>query len=87
VLPPYAVEFTSRAERDFGDLDRPTRIRVRDRLVEVSHDPRCQGSKKLAGGDGLYRVRVGNHRIVYSIDDDGRRVIVARIFDRKDGYD
>ncbi|MCX7052695.1 MAG: type II toxin-antitoxin system RelE/ParE family toxin, partial [Proteobacteria bacterium] len=48
--------------------------------------PRPNGSEKLAGYDDRYRVRQGNYRIVYAIDDKASYVTIYRIGHRKDVY-
>jgi mRNA interferase RelE/StbE len=63
--------------------------RIRDRIQAaidgLAHNPRPSGVMKLAGRDD-YRVRVGDYRIVYAVDDDDRLVIVARIAHRREVY-
>ncbi len=49
-------------------------------------NPRPKGVKKLSGLDDLYRIRVGDYRIVYQIHDDRLIVLVVRIGHRKDVY-
>ena len=52
----------------------------------MADNPRPQGSKKLGGEDGLYRIRVGDYRIVYAIRDDILVVLVVRIGHRSEVY-
>jgi mRNA interferase RelE/StbE len=54
-------------------------------IDDLSTDPRPTGTAKLAGSDD-FRIRVGDHRIVYSADDSRRMVIVARIAHRREVY-
>jgi mRNA interferase RelE/StbE len=51
----------------------------------LAHDPRPPGAVKLAGRDD-YRIRIGDHRIVFAVDEEVRLVIVARIAHRRDVY-
>jgi mRNA interferase RelE/StbE len=51
----------------------------------LAEEPRPQGAIRLAGQDD-YRIRVGNHRIVYAVDDARMEVIVARIAHRREVY-
>jgi mRNA interferase RelE/StbE len=60
------------------------RILVALRALEV--DPRPSGCKKLIGGHGLYRIRVGPYRVVYEVTDKIKLVLVQRVADRKDVY-
>ena len=52
----------------------------------LAANPRPKGVKKLSGPDDLYRIRVGDYRIVYQIHDDRLIVLVVRIGHRKDVY-
>ena len=61
------------------------RERVRSAIDGLATDPRPAGCVKLAGRDD-YRVRVGEYRVVYAVDDAERVVIVARIAHRRDVY-
>jgi mRNA interferase RelE/StbE len=58
---------------------------VNDAIDRLTVDPRHQGSTKLAGRDD-YRVRVGDWRIVYEVDDQRRRVVIIRVAHRSDVY-
>ena len=52
----------------------------------LAKEPRPKGVKKLSGADDLYRIRVGDYRVVYQIRDDRLIVLVVRIGHRKDVY-
>jgi mRNA interferase RelE/StbE len=62
---------------------RKLRRNLVDRIEALADDPRPQGCAKLAGGD-RYRVRCGAYRIVYSVEDERRIVLVVKIGHRKD---
>lgn len=62
------------------------RSRIVAKIHALAADPRPQGSEKLAGYDDRYRVRQGNCRIVYLVDDRGREVTIYKIGNRKDVY-
>lgn len=59
--------------------------RVRNAIDGLARDPRPADAVKLVGSDD-YRIRVGDYRIVYAIDDRGRTVLVARIAHRRDVF-
>ena len=61
------------------------RQRIADRVRALSEDPRPAGCEKLHAQE-RYRVRQGRYRIVYSVDDEERAVIVVKIGHRKDVY-
>jgi len=60
--------------------------RVEQHLEVLHADPRPFGVKKLKGYTNTYRMRVGNYRIIYSIDDGSRTVTLLTIDNRKDVY-
>ena len=70
----YRIEFAPKAERDFKALDKPIRSRLARRIDVLAKNPFPQGIRKLAGVDDLYRLRVGNYRIIYQVQ--GRRLVV-----------
>ena len=81
----YEVRLHLAAARAYRRLHGPLRDRVRAAIDALASDPRPRGAQKLASRDD-YRVRVGDYRIVYAVDDDDRLVIVARIAHRRDVY-
>ena len=81
----YGVTILRRAQKSLAALPSPGFERVRDALRSLAIDPRPSGCKRLVGRDG-WRVRVGRYRIVYEIDDGGRKVTVLDVGDRRDVY-
>ena len=65
---------------------KPDRLRIIGKVRNLAKDPRPHGSEKLAGYDDRYRIRQGNYRIVYAIDDRAGRVTIYKIGHRKDIY-
>jgi mRNA interferase RelE/StbE len=61
--------------------------RIVPRLEQLATEPRPPGCKKLRGGDKEWRIRIGDYRVVYEIDDDARAVDVTRIAHRSEVYD
>lgn len=62
------------------------RQRIIVRIQALASDPRPRGSEKLAGYADRYRVRQGNYRVVYLIDDEAGQVIIYKIGYRRDIY-
>ena len=83
---PYAIEFAPPAAKQFRKLRGDIGDRVAARVDALALDPRPHGVEKLAGADNLYRVRVGDFRIVYEIHDRRLIVLVVRIADRKEAH-
>jgi mRNA interferase RelE/StbE len=76
----YAVHITGGAEKDIADLHPDVRAAVDRRVLELGQDSRPHGAKPLKGRlKGLWRVRAGEHRIVYAVDDRARTVTVYAV--------
>jgi len=60
--------------------------RIARQLDQLSTQPRPPGCKKLRGTRDVWRIRVGDFRIIYRIDDAARLIEVQAIRDRKDAY-
>jgi mRNA interferase RelE/StbE len=83
----YNVLLTTSASRELEGLSHAARDRVLAVLAGLTSDPRPHGCVKLkvASGDA-WRVRAGDYRILYAIDDQAREVRVFRIRHRRDAY-
>ena len=83
---PYRLLITKQVEKQLDALPQQVVSRVEQHLEVLHADPRPFGVKKLKGYTDTYRVRVGNYRIIYSIDDRSRTVTLLTIDNRKDVY-
>jgi len=82
----YEVRLQPSADREFRGLPRAAQARVVARLVGLASDHRPHGVKKLGGEGGFLRIRVGDYRVIYAIDDPGRIVWVVKVGHRGDVY-
>ena len=82
----YRVEFAPKAARQFGALDRGVQRRLAARIDALAADPRPHGVKKLAAEDDLYRLRVGDYRILYQIQERRLIVLVVGVGHRSEIY-
>jgi mRNA interferase RelE/StbE len=82
----YTIEFRPAAYRDLRDLPLEVIRRISRRIDALASNPRPPEAEKLAGCEGLYRVRVGNYRILYEIRDEVLLVIVIRVRHRREAY-
>jgi mRNA interferase RelE/StbE len=82
----YAVEFSPSAEREFRKLSREVQRRLSPRIDSLAQNPRQSGAKKLKGREDLWRIRVGDYRIVYEVRDRTLVVLVIRVAHRRDVY-
>jgi mRNA interferase RelE/StbE len=84
----YAVEFHAPAAKELAKLDTQLRLRITGVIELLSVDPRPPGAVMLRGGEhGRWRVRVGDYRVVYAVDDGQLVVLVLRIAHRREVYD
>lgn len=82
----YRVEITRDALRALTKLDKPVRRRVQSAIDGLSERPRPPGVIALQGLRGAYRLRVGNYRVVYTVEDSRLVVLVVDIGHRREIY-
>lgn len=82
----YEVHIENKAAKAIQRLQRHDQVRVTKAIVALATEPRPYGCTKLSGTDSSYRVRVGNYRVVYLIDDTIRVVNVTRVGHRREIY-
>lgn len=82
----YALAFRPAALRALRKLDRQAAERIKAATEALRDDPRAPGAKMLTGSHGLWRIRVGDYRVVYTIDDQRRVVRIAAAGHRRDIY-
>ncbi len=83
---PYTVQFRPSAAKALGKLDGQVRARILRSITALADDPRPSGVKALTGEAGLWRIRVGDYRVVYEIEDDELVVLVVRVAHRSTVY-
>lgn len=83
----YNVALKPLAEKQFAKLPKDIQKRLFSAFNALADNPRPHGSLKLQGHDELYRVRVGDYRIVYTIVDLQLKVLVLSLGHRSDIYD
>ena len=81
----YRLEVSHTAHRQIRKLPAQTQERVNQAIARLAEDPRPPGVKKLVAREG-YRVRVGDYRILYHVDDRAKLVVVYRVMPREDVY-
>lgn len=81
----YAVSILRRAQKELARLPLEAYERVRDAIYLLANDPRPPGCLKLTGREG-WRIRVGDYRVIYEIDDKQQTVTVLHVGHRRDVY-
>ena len=82
----YDLIIKPAAEKSLDKVPLAFRRRILDGMKKLQRSPRPDGVVKLAGDDNLWRIRVGNYRVVYEIHDDRLIILVLRVAHRKDVY-
>ena len=82
----YEIEFSRTSLRSFRRLPRKEQRRLATRIDRLATNPRPRGMKKMAGNDDLYRIRCGDYRVIYTIEDDMLRILVVGLGHRRDVY-
>jgi mRNA interferase RelE/StbE len=81
----YALCILPRAEKELSVLDSKPYEAVKKKIYSLRDEPRPPGCRKLTDHPG-WRIRVGNYRVVYEINDSTKTVTVLRVGDRKEIY-
>jgi mRNA interferase RelE/StbE len=83
----YTLAIKRSAQKDLASLHPQVRVAVDRRILALADDPRPPGALALAGQwRGFWRVRAGDHRVIYVIDDQARTVTVAAVGPRESVY-
>ena len=81
----YEVQIISAAEKEMGKLPASIHARISRRILSLEDNPRPRGARKLSGRDE-YRLRVGDYRVLYAIDDKTCLVTVFAVGQRGEVY-
>jgi mRNA interferase RelE/StbE len=82
----YVITFSRSARKELESLDGKTVRRIFPKLETLAKQPRPAGCRKLVGEENLWRVRVGEYRIIYSVDDSIREIDIIAIRHRRSAY-
>jgi mRNA interferase RelE/StbE len=72
----FSLSYKSSVEKDLQSVPRPLVVRILAQIEHLSSDPFPPQSAKLQGAERLYRLRVGDYRVVYEVDSDARHILV-----------
>ena len=81
----YHIELESKARAEFQELPKDILLLINAVLADISQDPRPPGAKRLPGAEG-FRLRRGEFRLLYTIDDDKKVVRIYRAGRRREVY-
>ena len=83
----YTIEIKRSAVKEISALSDQLITRLAEKIEDLARKPRPIGSRKLRGFKDLWRIRVGDYRVVYIIDDKEKLVSITRIAHRREVYD
>ena len=82
----YEIFIPASVAKDLEKLDRAVRKRITEKIRTLADNPRPAGYIKLQGRDE-YRIRTGDYRIIYKIEDEKLFIIIIKVGNRKNVYD
>lgn len=83
----YVLVYKATVAKELRGLPKSELRKVIRRIQLLADDPRAKGCIKLQGADEIYRVRQGDYRIIYAINDSSVTVLVIKVGHRKDVYE
>lgn len=84
--PVYSISYERSSAKELSKLDKPVARRIIKSVNKLGDDPRPPGCRPLVGYEGLWRIRIGDYRVIYSIEDDNLIVLVVRVAHRREVY-
>lgn len=82
----YKIIFKPSVEKDLRALPRLAIVRILSHIDALKDDPFPRQSVKLAGAEQLYRVRIGDYRVIYEADLEARQIVIHYVRHRRDAY-
>jgi len=83
---PYLVQYDAKALKELTKIDKPAARRIVKAVDALSRDPRPSGARLLVGYPDLWRIRVGDYRVVYTVRDAQLVVLALRVAHRSTVY-
>jgi len=82
----YEILFARSARKDLEKISFQIANRILNKIEMLSKDPRPRGCEKLKGGENLWRIRIGNYRVIYKIFDKEKLIDIFIIRHRSEAY-
>ena len=82
----YKIDFSTKALKDLRSLSQSLNRRILPKIEELQFNPRPAGCRKLSGHEDKFRIRIGDYRVLYTIDDGLLIIGIERVRHRKDVY-
>ena len=85
-MPDYTLTFAGSARKELESLDESLVNRIFPKIELLAKEPRPHGCQKLRGDRFLWRIRIGDYRVVYGIYDDKKTIDIIAVRHRRDAY-
>jgi mRNA interferase RelE/StbE len=82
----YAVTIRRSARKELEGVSSPFYEKIEEKLLALRNTPRPQGCKILKGTENFWRIRIGDYRVIYQIDDAMKTVTVIKVGHRREIY-
>jgi mRNA interferase RelE/StbE len=86
-VPKYSLHVKQSAQKELDALDEQLFVRIDRKIIALAGDPRPAACKKLRGHKDYWRIRIGDYRVIYIIDDSTKTVTVTRVAHRREVYE
>jgi mRNA interferase RelE/StbE len=85
-VPKYSLQIKQSAQKELDALDKQLFARIDRKIIALAGDPRPAACKKLKGHKDYWRIRIGDYRVIYIVDDSTKTVTVTRVAHRREVY-
>ena len=82
----YKVQWKNSAKKELKKLDKKVIVRILQAVGKLANNPHPSGSKKLMGSESIYRIRVGDYRIIYNIQSSVLTIEIIKVGHRGEVY-
>jgi mRNA interferase RelE/StbE len=87
LMPEYSITFARSARKELESLPNSLIIRIFSKIESLNTEPRPDGCRKLQGFTNLWRIRIGDYRVIFSIDDKAKLVDIIAVRHRSEAYE
>jgi len=82
----YHLFIKPSASKESEKIPKKQKDKIRKEIQSLSKNPRPKGVKKLKGKEDIYRIRISDYRVLYTIDDKKKKIRILSVLDRKESY-
>jgi mRNA interferase RelE/StbE len=86
-VPKYSLDIKQSAQKELDALVDKLFARIDAKILQLADNPRPPGCKKLKGYEDQWRIRIGDYRVIYILDDQARTVTITHVAHRREVYD